>query len=342
MTRLELWGVPLPGEVRPGDDLAVLLATAVPELVDGDVVVVTSKVVSKAEGRIVACAPDPDSRERARQAAVDAETVRVVAARGRTRIVETRQGFVLAAAGVDASNTAPDTVLLLPEDPDASARRIRDGLRARRSVEVAVVVSDTFGRPWRRGLTDVAVGAAGIAPLRDYRGGTDTHGNPLAMTEMADVDTLAAAAELVKGKLAGVPAAVVRGLSYERSDVGVRALLRPAGEDMFRLGTAEAVTMGAVSAAAAAVDGGALGPPPAQPQLAGAVAAAVADAVRAPLAVTVDSTVGGAVLTCTVTAGGDTVAAAVQAGVLRTALAARGLSTTWTTVPPLGQLRVSR
>jgi coenzyme F420-0:L-glutamate ligase/coenzyme F420-1:gamma-L-glutamate ligase len=249
MTRIEIWGVPVAGEVGPGADLAAVVADAEPGLRDGDVVVVTSKVVSKAEGRIVRCDPDPDRREAARAAAIDAETVRVVAARGRTRIVETRHGFVLAAAGVDASNTAPDTLLLLPVDPDASARRLRDGLRDRLGVEVAVVVSDTFGRPWRQGLVDVAIGAAGIAPLRDYRGRADTFGTPLAMTEMADVDAIAAAAELVKGKLAGVPVAVVRGLAYERSDAGVAAIVRPADEDLFRLGTAEALELGRRDAA---------------------------------------------------------------------------------------------
>lgn len=236
MTRLTLWGVPLAGEVRPGDDLATLIAAAEPGLETGDVVVVTSKVVSKAEGALVASPTDPAGREAARQAAVTAETVRVVAARDRTRIVETRHGFVLAAAGVDASNAAADVLVLLPRDPDASARQLRDGLRAALGVDVAVIVSDTFGRPWRRGLVDVAIGAAGIAPLRDYRGQVDAYGNALVMTEMADVDALAAAAELVKGKLAGVPVAVIRGFEYGRTDEGVRTLVRPPDEDLFRTG----------------------------------------------------------------------------------------------------------
>jgi coenzyme F420-0:L-glutamate ligase / coenzyme F420-1:gamma-L-glutamate ligase len=250
VTRLEIWGVAVDGEIVEGTDLAAVVAAAEPGLRDGDVLVVTSKVVSKAEGRFTRCPPDPAGREAARLAAVDAETVRVVAARGRTRIVETRHGFVLAAAGVDASNTAPDTLLLLPVDPDASARRLRDGLRSRLGCELAVVVSDTFGRPWRRGLVDVAIGAAGIAPLRDYRGHVDPYGNPLAMTEMADVDALAAAAELVKGKVDGVPFAVVRGARYARSDAGVAALVRPADEDLFRLGTAEAIALGRREASA--------------------------------------------------------------------------------------------
>ncbi|MFF5403966.1 coenzyme F420-0:L-glutamate ligase [Streptomyces misionensis] len=223
-------------EVRQGDDLAKLIAAAEPGLADGDVVVVTSKIVSKAEGRIME-AED-------RQAAIDAETVRVVARRGTLRIVENRQGLVMAAAGVDASNTPAGTVLLLPEDPDASARAIRDGLRHTLGVEVGVVVSDTFGRPWRSGLTDVAIGAAGVRVLDDLRGGTDAYGNPLVATIVATADELAAAGDLVKGKAEGRPVAVLRGLPHvvqPDGDTGARALVRNAADDMFRLGTSEAV-----------------------------------------------------------------------------------------------------
>ncbi|MEU6463211.1 coenzyme F420-0:L-glutamate ligase [Streptomyces sp. NPDC046976] len=223
-------------EVQRGDDLAKLIAVAEPGLADGDVVVVTSKIVSKAEGRIV--------RATDREAAIDAETVRVVARRGTLRIVENRQGLVMAAAGVDASNTPAGTVLLLPEDPDASARAIRDGLRDVLGVEVGVVVSDTFGRPWRAGLTDVAIGAAGVRVLDDLRGGTDAHGNPLSATVVATADELAAAGDLVKGKAEGRPVAVVRGLSQvveQAGETGARALVRAAADDMFRLGTSEAV-----------------------------------------------------------------------------------------------------
>lgn len=230
---LAVSGIP---EVQPGDDLAKLIAAADPALADGDVLLVTSKIVSKAEGRIV--------RAHDREAAIDAEMVRLVARRGPTRIVETRHGFVMAAAGVDASNTAPGTVLLLPEDPDASARGIREGLRAALGVEVAVVVTDTFGRPWREGLTDVAIGAAGLRVLEDLRGGTDSHGNALSMTVTATGDELAAAGDLVKGKSAGLPVAVVRGLGHlvtADDGPGARALVRDAGADMFRLGTSEAV-----------------------------------------------------------------------------------------------------
>ncbi|WP_392753399.1 coenzyme F420-0:L-glutamate ligase [Streptomyces sp. LN590] len=247
-----VWALPGMPEVRAGDDLAKLIAATEPGLVDGDILLVTSKIVSKAEGRIVEAAD--------REAAIDAETVRVVARRGTLRIVENRQGLVMAAAGVDASNTPAGTVLLLPEDPDASARTIRDGLRDTLGVEVGVVVTDTFGRPWRNGLTDVAIGAAGVRVLDDLRGGTDAYGNPLSATVVATADELASAGDLVKGKAEGLPVAVVRGLSHavdtgggaevsgrgaggdaDGVEPGARALVRVAADDMFRLGTSEAV-----------------------------------------------------------------------------------------------------
>src|SRR5881398_3677408 len=220
-------------EVQEGDDVAALIAKAAPDLQDGDVVVVTSKVVSKAEGRLV---------QMDRQKAIDSETVRLVAERGSTRIVETRHGFVLAAAGVDASNVPAGTVALLPVDADRSAARIRAGLRRLRGVNVAVVVTDTFGRPWRNGLVDVAIGAAGISPVDDHRGRRDAHGHTLEMTVTAVADEVASAAELVKGKLAGVPVAIVRGLRYDVDPAGegARRLVRSPDEDMFRLGTTEA------------------------------------------------------------------------------------------------------
>ncbi|MER6310647.1 coenzyme F420-0:L-glutamate ligase [Streptomyces sp. NPDC001657] len=232
----------LPGipEVRPGDDLVKLIAAAATadgtcQLADGDVLLVTSKIVSKAEGRIVEATD--------REAAIDRETVRLVARRGPLRIVENRQGLVMAAAGVDASNTPAGTVLLLPEDPDRSARALRDGLRTELGVDVGVVISDTFGRPWRSGLTDVAIGAAGVRVLDDLRGGTDAYGNPLSATVVATADELAAAGDLVKGKAAGLPVAVVRGLGHvvEETADGARAMVRGAADDMFRLGTSEAV-----------------------------------------------------------------------------------------------------
>ncbi|MGW5737681.1 MULTISPECIES: coenzyme F420-0:L-glutamate ligase [Streptomyces] len=230
-----VWAVPGLPEVRQGDDLAKLIAAAEPGLADGDVLLVTSKIVSKAEGRIV--------RADDREAAIDAETVRVVARRGTLRIVENRQGLVMAAAGVDASNTAAGTVLLLPEDPDASARAVRDGLRDALGVDVGVVVTDTFGRPWRDGVTDVAIGAAGVRVLDDLRGGADAYGNPLTATVVATADELAAAGDLVKGKTGGLPVAVIRGLAHVVGGTGegARALVRPSRDDMFRLGTSEAV-----------------------------------------------------------------------------------------------------
>lgn len=243
---LTVWAPAGIGEVRPGDDPAKLIAAAAPELADGDIVLVTSKIVSKAEGRVVEAAD--------REAAIDAETVRVVARRGTLRIVENRQGLVMAAAGVDASNTPAGTVLLLPKDPDASAQAIRRGLREALGVRVGVVVTDTFGRPWRAGLTDVAIGAAGVRVLDDLRGGTDAHGNPLSATVVALADELAAAGDLVKGKAAGLPVAVVRGLAHLVTDepgtddapgaeraAGARTLVRDSRDDMFRLGTSEAV-----------------------------------------------------------------------------------------------------
>ncbi|WP_127355059.1 coenzyme F420-0:L-glutamate ligase [Actinacidiphila soli] len=235
-TSYNAWAVHGLPEIGPGDDLAKLIAAAAPELADGDVLAVTSKIVSKAEGRIV----HADDRE----AAIDAEMVRLVARRGPTRIVETRHGFVMAAAGVDASNTAPGTVLLLPEDPDASARGIRAGLRDALGVDVGVIVTDTFGRPWREGLTDVAIGAAGLRVVDDLRGARDSHGNELAVTVTAIGDELAAAGDLVKGKANGLPVAVVRGLGHlvlADDGPGARPLVRPAVSDMFRLGTSEAV-----------------------------------------------------------------------------------------------------
>jgi coenzyme F420-0:L-glutamate ligase/coenzyme F420-1:gamma-L-glutamate ligase len=228
-------GIP---EITPGADLARLIADAAtapggPGLEDGDILVVTSKVVSKAEGRVTAMT---------REDAIAAETVRVVARRGPMTISQTRHGFVMAAAGVDESNTAPGTVVLLPEDPDESARRLRKALRARPGVSVGVVVTDTFGRPWRAGQTDTAIGAAGVLPLRDHRGEADAWGNTLDVTVAAVADEIAAAGDLVKGKALQLPVALVRGLPALVTDSdgpGARVLVRPSSEDMFRLGAAD-------------------------------------------------------------------------------------------------------
>jgi coenzyme F420-0:L-glutamate ligase/coenzyme F420-1:gamma-L-glutamate ligase len=220
-------------EITPGDDLAVAIARAEPGLRNGDVVVVTSKIVSKAEGRLVAGT---------REDHLAAETARVVAHRGQTQIVETHHGLVLAAAGIDASNVPAGLIALLPVDPDGSAIRIREGLQRISDVDVAVLVSDTMGRPWRDGVVDTAIGAAGIEVLWDLRGEHDPAGHLLEATVIAVADELAAAADLVKGKLAATPVAVVRGfpVSLRLPDRGARPLIRPSGDDMFRLGTREA------------------------------------------------------------------------------------------------------
>jgi len=227
-------------EIHPGDDLAALLGDALEgTLEDGDILVITSKIVSKAEGRIVEAAD--------REAAITAETRRLVASRehaaGTTRIVETRHGLVMAAAGVDASNVPEGTVALLPVDPDASARALATGLRARLGFDVGVILSDTFGRPWRDGQTDVAIGAAGLRVVDDLRGSTDTQGRVLEVTVPAIADELAGAADLVKGKAAGRPVAVVRGLGRYVAGLdapGASRLIRSAELDMFRLGSDEA------------------------------------------------------------------------------------------------------
>ncbi|MBW3555902.1 MAG: coenzyme F420-0:L-glutamate ligase [Actinobacteria bacterium] len=221
------------GEVRPGDVLATLILAAAPPLQDGDVVVVTQKVVSKAEGRLEPVDPDDPASHKA---LVEREAVRVLRRRGDLVITETSHGFVCANAGVDLSNVERGYAALLPLDADRSARRIRDGLRGRGGVEVGVVVSDTFGRPWRRGLTDVAIGCAGVAGVADLRGSTDSFGRPLEVTEVAVADELAAAAELVMGKARGIPAAVVRGVdpTWLRESSVAAELVRPYHEDLFR------------------------------------------------------------------------------------------------------------
>ncbi len=238
--------VPLAGlpEVRPGDDLARLLLDAVGaaglELADGDVLAVTSKVVAKAEGRLVPLPADPAERERVHRDAVAAETVRVVARRDRLVIAETRQGLVGANALVDASNAGGDALVLLPRDPDAAAARLRAAIEALDGHEVAVVITDTLGRPWRLGQTDVAVGLAGMGALEDWRGRPDADGRLLEVTEVAVADEVAAAADLVKGKASRVPAALLRGVPRPKGDGKARDLVRPPAEDLFRTaGTAE-------------------------------------------------------------------------------------------------------
>lgn len=224
------------GEVTEGADLAALLSGAV-RLRDGDILAVTSKAVSKAEGRVVVAE---------REDAVVAETARTLARRGRTSIVRTHHGLVLAAAGVDASNVTAGSVVLLPRDPDASARRLREGLARATGCNVAVLVTDTAGRAWRHGQTDIAVGAAGVEVLHEYAGRFDQHGNELSVTAPAVADELAAAADLVKRKLDRRPAAVLRGLAGlvlppGTAGAGAASLVRGEAEDMFGLGAREAV-----------------------------------------------------------------------------------------------------
>ncbi|HEY2221279.1 coenzyme F420-0:L-glutamate ligase [Actinomycetospora sp.] len=244
------WGVTGLPEFRPGDDLTAALAGALDgSLADGDVVVVTSKVLSKVEGRLVTVPRDPEERDAARRAAIDEETVRLIATKGRTKIVTNRLGIVQAAAGVDGSNVAGDEVALLPEDPDGSAETLRAGLSAALGVRVAVVVTDTMGRCWRIGQTDAAIGSAGLVALHGYGGAVDAQGNELIVTEVAVADEVAAAADLVKGKLGGVPVAVVRGLRHLiGAGRSAGELVRPVEEDLFWLGTAEALARGAQEA----------------------------------------------------------------------------------------------
>ena len=240
----ELRILPVEGlpEIAEGDDLATLIAARI-GLEEGDVVVVSQKAVSKAEGRVVRLA-DVEASERARGLAADhdprqlevilREAVRVVRERPPLVIAETQHGFVCASAGVDASNApGPETLVLLPVDPDASAARIRDGLRDRAGVEVGVIVSDSFGRPWRNGIVDVAIGVAGVRPLEDWRGRKDGAGHELRSTVVAVADEIAAAAELVRAKDAGIPAAVVRGLDVAGVGSG-QDLVMPPEKDLFR------------------------------------------------------------------------------------------------------------
>ncbi len=247
--RLEILPVEGLPEFRPGDDLTGAIATGAPWLRSGDIVVVTSKIVSKVEGRLVRVPTDPEERDRARRRLVFEEAVRILARRAQTLITENHLGLVQAASGIDASNVAADELALLPADPDASALALRNGLRDRLGVEVAVVVTDTMGRAWRVGQTDVAIGSSGLAVLHAYRGQVDRQGNELAVTEVAVADEVAGAADLVKGKLGAVPVAVVRGLAIGDATSQARDLIRPVDDDLFRLGTEEAMVVGLRSAA---------------------------------------------------------------------------------------------
>lgn len=238
MARLEVFGIDGLPEIGVGDDLAAIIARAAAAdpataLRDGDVLVVTQKIVSKAENRLVAIDPeDPLSHK----PLVERESVRILRRRGELIISETSHGFVCANAGIDLSNVSRGWAALLPVDSDRSARRVRDGLRHHAGVDVAIVVSDTFGRPWRRGVTDVAIGCAGIAAVVDLRGTPDAMGREMQVTEVAVVDEIAAAAELVMGKSAGVPVAVVRGIDPDwlRTGSVQEELVRRPQDDLFR------------------------------------------------------------------------------------------------------------
>ncbi|HSF85176.1 MAG TPA: coenzyme F420-0:L-glutamate ligase [Acidimicrobiia bacterium] len=230
MTVIPVEGI---GEVVPGDDVATVILEALQAseigVADGDVLVVTHKIVSKAEGRLAEAPADPDYRRIAEQ-----EAATIVRRRGDLIITITQHGFICANAGVDRSNVAGDQVVLLPVDPDRSAHRIRTRIERATGTEIAVIVSDTFGRPWRRGLTDVAIGVSGMNAIDDLRGTTDSYGRVLDVTEVAVVDELAAAADLVMGKATSIPVAVVRGFEWRRGNGRATDLVRPAAEDMFR------------------------------------------------------------------------------------------------------------
>jgi coenzyme F420-0:L-glutamate ligase/coenzyme F420-1:gamma-L-glutamate ligase len=235
MAELNIFAVEGIGEIQPGMDVATAIGDAIESgprrLLDGDVVAVTHKIVSKAEGRIVDLEDDgPDSHRHL----VEEEAASIIRRRDRLVIAETRHGFVCANAGVDRSNAGSARAILLPVDPDRSANRIRLRLSARFEVDLAVIVTDTFGRAWRRGLTDVAIGVAGMAAIDDLRGQVDDFGKVLEVTEVATADEIAAAADLVIGKSSRNPVAIVRGVAWRPAATGVAPLIRPAGEDLFR------------------------------------------------------------------------------------------------------------
>lgn len=263
MPRLSVWGLEGIPEIVAGDDLVARIGDAIEAaaardpadaLCNGDILVVTSKIVSKAEGMQV-----PASE---REKAIADDTVRIVAERvhpgGVMKIVETRHGLIMAAAGIDMSNVPEGVALRLPEDPDRSARQLCQGLRQRFGVEIGVIITDTIGRAWRVGQTDQAIGAAGLQLTDDLRGANDANGRPLHVTVAVVADEIAGAADLVKGKTSGIPVAIVRGLGRLVRDLegpGARSLARVGDDDMFRFGSAEAYRLGYEAAMAEARNG---------------------------------------------------------------------------------------
>ena len=332
MTGVEVMPVEGIGEVVPGTDLAAVITAAAPWLRDGDILVVTSKIVSKSEGQLVDVPASGPEREAARAEILTAETARTVARRGHTRIVQTHHGFVMASAGIDASNVDRSQLVLLPKDPDASARGLRSALKERFGLDVAVIVSDTMGRPWRSGLVDVALGASGIEAIRDYRGEFDRYGNEMQVTQVAVVDELSAAADLVKGKFDQVPVAVVRGYSFAADDAGAAVLVRDAQHDLFSLGTAEARAAGLQ--AAATLSDSAFASDPSVEDLEPALARALALVTVAPTTIVTPATaaVDGAVRAFRFRTDGSEsaqIALGMDVHRLRCALAAEGLASTW-------------
>nr|WP_153808056.1 coenzyme F420-0:L-glutamate ligase [Nocardia sp. SYP-A9097] len=276
MRILPIAGLP---EFRPGDDIAEHIAAQAPWLQDGDVLVVTSKIVSKVEGRIVTAPADPDERDATRRELVLQEAVRVLARKNRTLITENKLGIVQAASGVDGSNVEQGELVLLPVDPDASAKALRTALAERLGVRVAVVITDTMGRAWRNGQIDAAIGASGLRVMHDYDGAIDGQGNELHVTLVAIADELAAAADLVKGKLGAVPVAVVRGLEYTDDGSSAVDLLRRGDEDLFWLGTEEAIDRGRGQALLLRRSVRQFADTPVEPEL---IRAAVGEALTAP------------------------------------------------------------
>jgi coenzyme F420-0:L-glutamate ligase/coenzyme F420-1:gamma-L-glutamate ligase len=331
-------------EFRPGDSLSGAIADKARWLRSGDIVVITSKVVSKVEGRLIRVPADPEERDRIRRRLVFEESVRIIARKERTLITENHLGIVQAASGVDASNVATDEIALLPADPDASAHALRWALRDRLGVEVAVVITDTMGRAWRVGQTDVAIGSSGLKVLHSYRGQVDRQGNELAVTEIAVADEVAAAADLVKGKLGAMPVAVVRGLTVGAEGSWARDLVRPVDEDLFRLGTEEAIAQGRREAAL-------LGQPVrdftdepvAEDVLTQAVAAALVPDSPVRFARLADKRILDDLATDVLYAAAevllvfspDPFAAGSAVRTLQVALAAEGLGTSWVPTPPV-------